>query len=301
MADISVIIASVNGRAYLEPCLRALVEQETALNVEVIVVDVANVSPIESPRENVRIKWISLEGKPGIPAQRVIGLEQSSGEFVFITEDHCIPAQNWVETGVRVFKQKPDVAAVGGVIENYRADGAADWAAFFCEYGSFMAPRPRGYDAGIPGNNVAYRRSALEQLESPVVEAMRAAFWESVLHPWLLKQGFKLFLEPDMVVYHNKHFRPSEYARGRFHYSRYYAGTLYHSRGLFYRLARAGACALLPLVLTQRIVRSVTKKGRLRNELITALPWIGAFTAIWAFGEAVGSIFGPGESLQHID
>ena len=57
----------------------------------------------------------------------------------------------------------------------------------------------------------------------------------------------------------------------------------------------------LPPLLMFRIMKSVFKKKRLRAELISALPSLGTFAIIWAYGEMVGYVFGPGNALSKIE
>jgi hypothetical protein len=49
------------------------------------------------------------------------------------------------------------------------------------------------------------------------------------------------------------------------------------------------------------MTRSVLAKRRLRSELAAASPYLALFTIIWAAGEILGYLAGPGEALAEIE
>lgn len=289
---LSVVIASVNGRPYLDECLAALERQEGGIPAEVLVADCVGpevVSYVESEHPEVRL--IAFSEPKSVPALRAAGILAAEGEIVAITEDHCIPEPDWYRAMVESHRRHPQ-PAVGGAVDNAATERLVDWAVYFCEYSSFMSPLPAGPAPDLPGPNVSYKRGALEAMD----DLIRDGYWETFLHWRLQELGHELVLDPEVRVLHKKHFRFGDFFRERFHYGRAFAGNRNRfvsapRRWLYFALA-----PLLPPLLLLRIGRRVWRRRRPLGPFVRALPMIGAFMVAWAAGEWVGYALGPGES-----
>ncbi|MFQ5875792.1 MAG: glycosyltransferase [Dehalococcoidia bacterium] len=299
--DISVVIASVNGPPMIDECLVSLANQKGDVNAEVIVVDVTGEDTVCLIKE--KFPWVKLQTFPErrtIPELRAIGLSQSSGDIVAVIEDHCITDERWFEGIVSAHRKHPDCVAVGGVVENDSGARLVDWAVFFCEYSTYMLPLRGGIVGDIPGNNVSYKRRAFEGIDG-LEELLNQGFWETTLHDKLRERGDRFLLEPSIAVYHKKHFGFRYTLSQRYHYSRYYAGTLLAGASLPTRAFRSGASLALPLLLMARIGSRVVRKRRHLKKLLLTTPLLAAFTGVWAIGESVGCLFGPGQSLSAVE
>ena len=148
----------------------------------------------------------------------------------------------------------------------------------------------------MPGMNVAYRRSVLEAADR---ERLRSGFWETTLHPVLVAEGRTLRSFNSLAMFHKKSFSWRLFASQRFIYSRYYAGLRYQGAE---GSAIGGRCGslLLPPILLYRMTRAVGAKG-LQREFLRALPSLSTFIVIWAIGEGVGAVLGPGKALSRIE
>ena len=184
---------------------------------------------------------------------------------------------------------------VGGPIRNAATGRIRDWAAFFCEYSAVMDPMPAGVVSGLPGMNVSYGRDALHAVD----DLLRAGRWEGWLHARLQERGFELWCEPEAVVEHDKDFDLGEFLSQRYHYSRSYAGMRNPELGAKRVLYALGTPLLLPLVYW-RTARNVFSRRRARKEFLLATPLVLAYVSVWAFGEAVGYVFGGGRSLLKV-
>jgi GT2 family glycosyltransferase len=297
---ISVIIASVGSPSELAACLQSLAQQEGDVRIEVIVADrVGQPTARLVAQEFPWVRLLSFPADRTIPALRAAALAQSRGRIVAVIEDHCVADPRWLQEIIRAHGDHPDCAAIGGAVENGRHERLVDRAAFFCEYSQYMPPLPRGYAEAIPGNNASYKRQAFEGDEGRP-DALAGGFWEFTLHQRLRERGDRFFLEPAIVVYHNKPFGFRYFLRQRFHYSRQYAGGVVAGATLGRRVIRGLASLGLPLLLLARIVTQTAHKGRSR-QLLGSLPVLGAFTVAWAMGEMVGCLFGPGHSLVVVE
>lgn len=298
---LSVIVASVNGPPMIEECLAALAAQRGDVAAEVIVVDVTGGETVRHlEREFPWVELVAFAERRTIPELRAAGLARSRGEIVAVIEDHCNVEEHWFEEIVAAHRAHPECVAVGGAVENGSCGRLVDWAVFFCEYGAHMRPLPRGIAGDVTGNNVSYKRRAFEGIEN-LEEVLSEGFWESTLHPKLRARGDRFFLEPSIVVYHKKEFGFRYFLGQRYHYSRYYAGTLFGGAGPAKRVLRGAASLALPPLLVGRIAARIFRKRRHLKELLLTTPLLAIFTGTWAVGEAVGCVLGPGQSLNEIE
>lgn len=296
---LSVIIANVSGMPEIGWCLTALEKQQAEDAVEVIVVEPGGAEAAQALQKQYPwARLLPLESRLPIPEMRNAALECSQGEIVAILEDHEIVPPGWCQDVLAAHQAYPHAAAVAGPVENGCTASLTDWAAFFCEYCAFMPPVYSGFTRIIPGNNVAYKRWALEASQA---EDRKSGFWETTLHPALLQRGCQFRLEPSLAVSHQKHFGFWEYLRQRFYYSRYYASLITRQRSHLFRLLRSAACFILPALLMQRILSCGFSKRRFLKELLLSVPLLLVFTTVWAAGEMAGYQLGAGHSLSLIE
>ena len=291
---VSVVIPSVNGLPAIAECLEALRRQDGDVAAEVLVVDRCGDATRAALRErfpDVRI----LEALPGtaIPALRALGITHSRGLLVAVLEDHCHVGPGWMAALDRARREGHQV--IGGAVENGSVERVVDWAAFYCEYARFMPPLERGEVEEVTGNNVAYDRAVLAGLGS--LEDR----WEFFIHALLKEKGVRFFCAPDLVVSHKKEFGFREFLSQRYHYSRSFAGMRLAKAPLWTRAAYALATPLLPPVLFTRIAGAVARRPGHGRRFLRCAPVLAAFLGSWAWGEAVGALAGPGDSLARVE
>lgn len=295
-ADITVVVPSVNGLPYPLACLDALAAQEGGLAVEVVVADCtdpATAAAIAQRHPEVRV--LHYDEQQTIPFLRSAGVAAASARYVAITEDHCVPRADWCRNLVDGLR-RTGWAAIGGGVENGRRARTVDWAVYFCEYHSLISPVAAGPATGVPGMNVAYDMERLGDLRGVFGEAL----WENFLHDRIRAAGHEIGLDPHVVVDHCKDFTVGMFTRERFHYSRAFAGKRVEGEPWSKRLAWAGATILLPPLLVSRIARAVFTRKRHRAWFVRALPLVVFFSTVWAIGEFVGYVGGPGDSLVRV-
>jgi GT2 family glycosyltransferase len=295
--EISVVIASVNGPQHLDECLAALEKQTVRERVEIIVADRVGASVTQLVRERYpSVRLLSFTGDTAIPALRATGMQGARGDIIAITEDHCLAPPDWCAEMLRAHQQQRGV--IGGAVENDPSlTSVLDWATYLCEYARYMSPVPAGEVGDLPGNNISYRREFLEHVSDLLAEGI---YWEDSLNARLRQKGVRMYSDPAIIVRHKKGFRLSEFLSQRYHYSRSYAGIRMRDASAWKRMAYAGFCLVLPVSLWGRIVSSAWSKGRQRGMLVLSLPLLALFAAVWAWGEMVGHLLGPGESLRTV-
>ena len=291
-AELSVVVASVNGLPYLADCLESL--ERHAPRAEVVVADWSD----ERTRAHVAERWpdvmlLSFDEPRSVPELRAAGIAAASAPRVAVIEDHCKVTAGWAEAIVRAHEAGHHV--VGGPVRNVKTERIRDWAPFYCEYSSFLEPFAEGEVDDLTGMNVSYDRSALAEIRDLLDEGR----WESDLHPRLRERGYALMAVPEAVIEHAKDFGFLEFASQRYHYSRSFAGMRRDARGAR-RVAYALATPLLVPLLFWRIVRNVRSRPAHASTFARAAPLVLVYTMIWAFGELVGYTAGGGRSILRV-
>lgn len=293
--SLTVVVPSVNGLGDLLDCLSALSNQRPDVDLEVLVVDRCG----EALRAEVRRAhpWVRiLEAAPGttIPDLRARAFAEATGRSVAVIEDHVIVPPGWARALLDA--QAGREVVVGGAVENAAVDRVVDWAAFLCEYSHCILPLPEGPASWLTGNNVVYPRALLARYQAVLGRGQ----WENQLHDAMRRDGVSLECRPQILVGHKKHYTVGEYLSQRYLYARSYAGARVADASLATRLGYGAASLALPPILMFRTVSRVMAKRRHRSELFRSLPLLAVFVVSWAFGEMVGYVAGPGDSLAKV-
>jgi len=293
---ISVIIVSVRGLPSIDECLQALESQKGDFDAEIILVCCSENHSSEHIRKNFpSVKLVQLSERLGIPQLRAVGMSHATGDIIVITEDCCIPRENWFEEIIKAHQSGYDAA--GGAIENGSANRIVNWAVYLCEYSHMMLPIPYGEVGGIAGNNSSYKRETLDKVD----ESIKRDYWEFFLHQELRKLDVKLLSVPAIVVFKKKEFSFLYFLTQRFHFSRSFAGMrsrlISHSR----RAMSALFSPALPFLMTWRIAQQVLQKKRYYKEFLLSLPLLAIFMVSYAAGEFTGYVFGSGKSLEKVE
>jgi GT2 family glycosyltransferase len=296
MSKLSVIIPSVNGLPTIAECLTALGRQQCGFDFEIIVVDRTQDETAEYIREHFpRVKLIKLAEPCGIPEMRAIAMAQASGDFLVITEDHCIAPENWLAEIIKAHESGYSV--IGGAVENGSPARLIDWAVFLCEYSGFMPPIAAGETEFITGNNTSYQRSVIEQVD----ESLKRDYWEYFLQAELKRMDVKFLSVPSLVISHKKEFGFFYFLSQRFHYSRSFAAMRKRKSSVAEQISYLLYTPVLPFHLIWRIARNVKRKKRNRKEFFLSLPLLLIFMGSYALGELAGQLFGSGNSLFKVE
>lgn len=293
---LSVVIASLNGRPYIDACLKSLAAQTGEVNAEIIVVDCVGATVTDFIRtEYPDVQVIAFDERKSVPQLRAAGMLAARGRVIAITEDHCIPAADWFTSLVAAHARYPELA-IGGAVDNAANERRIDWAVYVCEYLNFASPVTAGFVHDLPGPNVSYKRETLDLIRPMLTDG----YWENFIHNHLESEGHALRSEPSLVVWHKKHFTWGSFLSERFHYGRWFAGT----RNRFSSPAKRAFYLLFSPLLPPLILRRLVKRAQLRPQLMPefrrSLPLIAVFTLAWALGEFVGYAAGPGDSVYQL-
>jgi glycosyltransferase involved in cell wall biosynthesis len=293
---VSVIIASVVGPPFVDDCIASLGQQEKAPEFEVLVVDCHG----EETRKRLIEKYpfvrmLPQPSRKTIPELRRIGVENARGEIVAILEEHCTAAKNWVNTIATSFD--PEVAAIGGTVQDDNYGRLRDWVTYFVEYNAYMPPMPHGNVYDLPGNNVAFRKEILQRH----LAQLKEGYWEAFLYSSLAEEGAILKSVPAMVVYHRGPFPYGYYLGQRYLFSRAYAGARRKVMPAGKRVIYTLVSPALPALLLARISARVFQKKHRVDKYVQTFPLLIPAVVVYIAGELMGYLFGPGDALMKVE
>jgi hypothetical protein len=289
--SLSAVVASNRSASLLRACLRSLMPQCTAFGAQVIVARPGSVAELaDLAREWPGVEFVPAPTGADIPVLRGIGLRASRGDLVALTEDHCLPAPDWLEVLQR--ECGPSTVALGGGMGNAQTKRAVDWAAYYSDYGFYDASRPPGNDSLLTAANVVYRRVVVDDVASGAL----LGEWENVVHDRLAARGLELRFAADALVRQNRTHGFAEFIRDRFEHGRDYARYRLVQQPDRNRWLSVMACAPLPLLLTWRVGRAAGRGAP--GAFLRALPWTFMFLAAWSLGEAAGYLSGPSHAVS---
>jgi hypothetical protein len=286
---ISVVMVSFRSLDLVAQALESLRPQCARLAAELILVRTALEPAAALAGIGNGCRIIPAPADADVPRLRGAGLAQARGEWVALTEDHCVADPGWLEA--LVMAGGPDVHVLGGSMGNAKRDRATDCGAFFSEYGFFGANRSHAAARTPPlvtGANVAYHRSVLAEVTAWACNGS----WENVIHDRLHAAGRRFRLVPTARMRQNLSYRLVSFCHNRFEHGREYAATRARGLPLWRRAALVAATPMLPAVLAARVARLVDPEER--PEFRRALPATLTFLVAWSIGEAVGYISGSG-------
>lgn len=291
-------VSTEDGDRVLET-LESLRNQDTDLTREVVIIDrLDDRISAEIRTRFPEVRLLACERGASLPKMRAQALAASRGRLILVTEDHCVPPSSWLRDFKTAHDEHPDASVIAGCVENGVTGRALDWATYLCEYAPFAPPIDEGPGANLAGMNVLYKRSVLEDCAP---ELLTRGFWETTVHPLLAQQGKLLVATNRIRIFHCKKFSFRLFAAQRFAYSRYYAGIRFPRERRLVRWIAALATPVLPALLTFRLVRAARRKPSIASPTLRAIPYLFVFFVIWAFGETVGYLTGPGDSLRAIE
>lgn len=291
--------ASTEDRSRIFDTLDALRHQDAPLAYEVVIVDRRGdeiTEAIESSYAEARL--IRCDRNRALPEMRAMALRAARAKYVVVTEDHCVPCRSWLRAFEEMFRLHPEAAAVGGCVANGITDSTFDWATYLCEYAALAPPIEERADGELTGVNVAYIREVLENIP---MHLLTGGFWETTVHPVLLRQGRVLLTTNDVCVYHCKKFSFDLFISQRLAYSRYFAGNRFRYEQRLMRTIAAVASLGLPILLAARLLRAVRRKRSILKPALQAAPYLLLFFLVWAAGELIGYLAGPGAALREIE
>jgi len=197
---ISVVVCSYNAERTMEPCLHSL-QNLPYPNYEVIVVnDGSTDRTLEIARryEGGRIRVIDQKNM-GLSAARNVGIAASRGEIVAFTDSDCVVDPDWLT--YLAYKFQAGFVAVGGPNFPPPEDSLVPSAVAVSPGGPTHVLLNDDVAEHIPGCNMAFRKSALEEING--FDALFSAAGDDVDLCWRLQNaGYAIGFSPAAMVWH---------------------------------------------------------------------------------------------------
>jgi hypothetical protein len=232
-----------------------------------------------------------------VPQLRAAGFDQSRGPIIAVIEEHCVAADDWIETILATFGPKD--SAIGGPMFDDDFRRLRDWVVYFSEYNADIPPWTAGDRGWLNDANAAYGREHLERHRAVLGES----YWAAALHPKLVAEGARMKAVPNMVVRHTGPFDYAYYLRQRYLLSRLWGGTQRDRVSLAERVMHLGAAPIFPAFLLARIAGRVHRSGsaRLRARFLRAIPLLLPVLIAYTWGEWLGYLMGPGRAGELVE
>lgn len=222
LPSVTVVVPVRNCEKTIGKALDALVNLDYPRDkLEVVVVDGISVDGTKEivERYPVRMRTQSAEG---LNQARNNGLESSKGEIIAYTDGDCVVSPDWLRKIVGNFTD-PQVGAVGGNVEGYKKDN------MFAQYADNSVIRVMPFSSQrvtldrlrpflyTPGCNMAFRRSTLEKAGLFNTQ-IRNGFDEFETLERIIKMGYKIIFDPEVLVQHQHRSSLREILKQAFNY-----------------------------------------------------------------------------------
>jgi hypothetical protein len=218
---------------------------------------------------------------------RARGVRESTAEYVFLAEDHCLPDEGWADAILPRLEEGWD--AIGSRLAAGVTTDARSQAAFLLGYGEWMAPLETGPTRVLPGHNVVLRRRLLLELGDELEDLLVVgAFLVRRLRP-----GRRLLLvaEAGMTHYDVTAFRRQLVVFQTV--GRSFGAMRTRRAPTAARVAYAAAFPFLAAAHWRRALAQYRRAGRSNGMRATCLAPAGLFAGVWGVGEALGALLGP--------
>lgn len=284
---LSVVLAAIHEDPSFRDALQLHTEALSAIGGEVLIAD-----GTETGLDGVTAA-VHLPGSD-VFSLRAAAVVKARGKVIALTEDHVVPTEGW-HADVLAAHERHEELAVGGAVLNGSRERMVDKANFLLTFCAFIPPLPHRHPHRVaPPANLSYKREVLDQYEiaqgTLEFDVATKAF-----------QSGQMVLDDEIRVFHvqSHGFRSTHAAH--FHNGRTTGGLLPRPIGGRARVRLALRRIKLPLWLVRTVVVETWHKPDYRRDLLTSLPFVGTLAITHAAGEAVGVMFGPGDSPRHLE
>ena len=196
----SVIVCTYNGSATLRECLEGIQELDYP-DYEAIVVDDGSTDATAAIAEEYDVRLIRTENR-GLSAARNSGLEAATGEIVAYIDDDARPDRHWLRY-IAAALAGTSHAGVGGPNVAPPAQGLVSECVGATPGGPIHVLLSDREAEHIPGCNMAFRRSALEEIGG--FDPQFHVAGDDVDICWRLRDaGWTLGFSPGAMVWHRR-------------------------------------------------------------------------------------------------
>ncbi|MCX5657714.1 MAG: glycosyltransferase [Candidatus Omnitrophica bacterium] len=199
LPKVSIVIPGYNCAKTIQDTLRACISQNYPKDLlEVIFVDDGSSDDTKEIVKKFPVKyfWQNQEG----PARaRNRGWKEAGGGIILFTDSDCIPDKNWVPLLLKNF----DIENIGAAGGSYGISNSNNIMASCIHAEIIWRHKNMPSNAKALGSyNMAIPRKILEELGGFNETYSTSSAEDNDLSYRLLKKGYKLFFDPETLVYH---------------------------------------------------------------------------------------------------
>ncbi|MEO2023072.1 MAG: glycosyltransferase family 2 protein [Pirellulaceae bacterium] len=290
------IVVSWNASETISACLKALLDQETENDYEVIVVDSGTdgtADLVEERYPGIRLVHCATRKFPG--AARNIGLDAAQSDWIGFVDADCIAGTDWINCAVA--SRASGTSIIGGCIKPANPGNYLGWAPYFIEFSRWMPGMPARAVSDIATCNCVMSRDAIDQaggFREQGYGSDTALCWSVVA------AGLSVAFDPSLAAGHTNITRLSTFLRKQAFHGQHFARMRLEVQGwgIARRLTYAAGSFLLPLLLGARLAGRVfgtARRYRIKFILVSPLVLLGL--CLWSAGEMAGYL-APGNTFN---
>lgn len=287
---LSIIIVSYNAEPTICRCLDSLRAQNTDEPFEVIVVDSSadNTARLVE-RDYPEVDLITSPERKFPGAARNIGISEATGDIIAFIDADCSADSGWATAIIKAHQSAH--VAIGGAIANGGPHSLVNWAAYFCEFSQWMPGGRARWLKDMAAANMSYKREVFDQV-GPFIEGTYCS--DSEFHWRMARKGHCVRFEPSILIAHHSIDRLGTFLAHEFAHGQAFARVRVKAQrfSVARRIAYAGFCWLIPLVLFARLAWRHAGNRVYLSGFLKSLPLVIAGLTAWGAGEGAGYVKG---------
>ncbi len=294
---LSSILVTPDDYAAIAKTMQHLSAQTIAEQIQLVIVapraDRIHVPPEEKASFH-SVTLVEITALGSLAVAKAAGVAAALAPVVAFNEDHSFPEPGWAAAMVDAHRR--GFAGVAPQMKNGNPASALSWAAMFLHFGGAVEPE-NGFESSHPAasHNMSYTRAALLEMGDRLSELMLA---ELFLHEALGARGHRFWVEPAAATRHINVSRVRPAILHAWYGGRMYGGLrrAFGAWPLVRRIVYAGGSALIPLLRLSRVLPQLRRTRSGRTLIPRVLPAMAMILTVHAAGEAVGYLFGMGNT-----
>ncbi len=198
--SLTVIVPCYNSERTIRQCLNAIINQQTSVEFEVIVVDSSSDQTAQIvEHEFPSVRLIKLNERAFAGVARNVGIRATSAPYCLMIDSDCVAESDLIERAMTRHRED-NYAAVGGSLANGTPRSISGTIGYLIEFKEFIPSAPMRLVQSVPTANVTYRRETLERYGCFDDEMWLA---EDILLHWKMFQaGECILFDPSIKVQH---------------------------------------------------------------------------------------------------
>jgi hypothetical protein len=287
LPTVAIAVVCICSSEHLVRCLEALRRQVGVAPFRVVVCHDPELAGIDEVAKRFPEARISSNPQERTPLElAAAALRACDEDVLLLTEDHCIPREDWVRSMLAA--RAPNRAVVGGRIEIRPDASPLDWAFYYVDFYRYAAPVKDGPSPTLTVCNVAYDRALLDTVR----DLWSMSFEEPTVHDALSNRFGSLWLTSDSEVTMHRTVSFGEALRERYAFGRFFGHTRMTRASRGRRWAYAAFAATLPMLLLGRMTMKAVSSPKLFSKYLRAFGPVVALVLCWSWGEWLGYVTG---------